>query len=253
MDTDPALKSKDRSPASSGPHQRRLYVKRTAKVLTALVVINCNLAVGFTAPANAAPVTTSSAPSPLSLSTPSVMKLLAGDGVVTVANELTTRTARARRQASGAAVHPGAGGQPGRRGRRRRRHHRGGSRRHRPGRQRRPALQLPAGCVGQHGDLQGCGHGARHHGPATTGAKLPTWCSRLSPCRFSPQTWWPRSAARRQRTSAATTGPLTRRLGQAPAQTAMDLFSLPVHNGHQFHPGDPGQVVRGPETGPAQR
>ena len=85
MNTDPALRSKDRSPAGL-----RAGVKITAKVLIALVAINCNLATGFTAPANAAPITTASAPGLLSLSTPSVMKLLAADGVVTVANELTT-------------------------------------------------------------------------------------------------------------------------------------------------------------------
>ena len=90
MRTNPGLKSKDRSPTNSGPHRRRRYVKRTAKVLTALVVISCNLAVGFTAPAIAVPITTRSAPSLLPLSVPSVMKLLADDGVVTVANELST-------------------------------------------------------------------------------------------------------------------------------------------------------------------
>ncbi len=114
MNTDPASRSEVRSPAGPGSHQLRLHglkrlrdamlcrllgpryagprsrAKRTAKLLTALVVINCNLAVGFTAPANAAPVTTTSAPSSISLSTPSVIKLLAGDGVVTVATELTT-------------------------------------------------------------------------------------------------------------------------------------------------------------------
>jgi len=88
--TNTGLKSKDRSPTNSGPHRRRRYVKRTAKVLTALVVISCNLAVGFTAPAIAVPITTRSAPSLLPLSVPSVMKLLADDGVVTVANELST-------------------------------------------------------------------------------------------------------------------------------------------------------------------
>ena len=90
MRTNTGLKSKDRSPTNSGPHRRRRYVKRTAKVLTALVVISCNLAVGFTAPAIAVPITTRSAPSLLPLSVPSVMKLLADDGVVTVANELST-------------------------------------------------------------------------------------------------------------------------------------------------------------------
>ena len=90
MRTNTGLKSKDRSPTNSGPHRRRRYVKRTAKVLTALVVISCNLAVGFTAPAIAVPITTTSAPSLLPLSVPSVMKLLADDGVVTVANELST-------------------------------------------------------------------------------------------------------------------------------------------------------------------
>jgi hypothetical protein len=116
VNNDPGLRSKDRSPTDSGLRRgRRLYklarlkdlalcgllgpghavgkrsnVKRTAKVLTALVAINCNLAVGFTAPANAVPITTSSAPISLSLSTPSVMKLLAGEGIVTVANEQTT-------------------------------------------------------------------------------------------------------------------------------------------------------------------
>jgi len=113
MNTDPTSRSEDRSPAGPGAHQLRLHglkrlkdamlcrllgpgyagqrsrAKRTAKLLTALVLINCNLAVGLAAPANAAPVATTRAPSAISLSTPSVIKLLAGDGVVTVANELT--------------------------------------------------------------------------------------------------------------------------------------------------------------------
>ncbi len=65
-------------------------VKRTAKVLAGLVAINCSLAAGFTVPARAMPITASTAPNLVPLSTPSVMKLLAGAGVATVANDLTT-------------------------------------------------------------------------------------------------------------------------------------------------------------------
>jgi len=63
---------------------------KKTKVLTALAVMTCTLALGLSGPANAAPETTVVQPVNTSLSSSAVIKLLAGEGVATVANELST-------------------------------------------------------------------------------------------------------------------------------------------------------------------